>query len=336
MIAKNSNRPVTLSGTGHAVPGRLVLSADLDDMSGLTPGTVEKKTGLKQRYFASQSETAAQLAALACRKAMDAARLSWDDIDVLVDASATMDQGLPNNAALIHNELGLDRYSISTFDINCSCLSFIVALDHISWMLTAGIYRRVLIVSSDIASCALDWSDLGTSGIFGDGAAAAVIGLSENNTSCILSSKSQTVSEGVSYCGIQAGGSRFHPSKVKKNFNELAYFYMDGKAVFKLVSKYISEFVDDLLAMAGLSMDDIDRVVLHQASLSAMNHISKRLKIPDEKIINIFPYYGNQVAASLPTALDIGIKEGRIVCGQRVLLLGTGAGITISGLIMVY
>ena len=336
MSSQNPDRPVALLGTGHVVPDQVVLSTELDERFGFPPGTVENKTGVERRHFARRSETVAQLAAQACQRAMDTAGVSWDEIDVLVSACATMDQALPNNAALIHRELDLDRYAISCFDINCSCLSFLVALDHLSWLLAAGVYRRILIVSCDIASCALDWNDLGASGIFGDGAAAAVVGLSEDSSSCLLSSKLLTVSEGAGFCGISAGGSRFHPSRVTGDFDALTYFRMDGKAMFKLVSTRIEGFVNELLEQAGLVMNDLDYIVLHQASLMAMNHVIKRLKLPIEKTINIFPRYGNQVSASLPTALDIAIKQGDIVRGQRVLLLGTGAGITVSGLIMVY
>lgn len=328
-------RSVQILGTGHALPVRQVSSEELDQTLSLKRGTLRKKTGVAQRFFAAEGQTAAQLGAQAAHLALEAAGLTLGGIDCLVAASGTMDQGMPCNAALIHHELGLQASTIPAFDINASCLGFMTAVDHLSWALMGGRYQRVLIVSADIGSRGLDWSKLEASGIFGDGAAAVVLAVGAGE-SRILASSMQTLSRGVSYCRIEGGGTRFHPSRSGEEYRRQALFHMDGKAVFRLVAEYIEGFVDDLLLQADLRMSDIDWVVPHQASQLAMHHLAKRLRIPSAKMVDIFADHGNQIAASLPTALDIAVRDGRIQRGHRLLLLGTGAGVSISGLVMVY
>ena len=328
-------RAVKILGTGHVLPGRVVPSTELDNQLGLPSGKLESVGGVHQRYFVQSGENAAQLAAAAGRKALEAAGLTLADIDCLVATSATMDQGMPSNAALVHKELGLSQRAIPAFDINASCLGFLAALDSLSWMVTAGAYKRVLLVAADLASCGLNWNHLESSAIFGDGAAAAVIS-QDNSGSSILASALNTYSEGAHYCEIPAGGSRYHPSRIDQEFAPLTKFHMDGKKVFKLASQHMPDFIDKLLHVAGKSLGEIDWFVPHQASQLALHHLTKRLAVNPDKVVNIFANHGNQVAASLPTALDIAIRDGRIQRGQTLMLVGTGAGLSIGGVVLEY
>lgn len=335
--ANLSSRPISILGTGHALPCREILSSDLDIKLKHPMGYIERMSGVRKRHFAEPSETAAALGARAAILALQSADIDLSGIDCLIAASATMDQGLPSNAALMHHELGLSDSGVPAFDVNASCLGFLAAMDSVSWAITAGRYRRVLIVASDIASCGLDWSTLESSAIFGDGAAAAVIGLSdEKSGSQILSADLRTYSSGVEYCKIPAGGSRYHPSRINQPFIPLTTFRMDGKGVFKLASAHLPGFVDQLLERAALTRDELDWIVPHQASSLALSHLTKRLGFHGEKVINIFAEHGNQVAASLPTTLDMAIRDGRIRRGHRLLLLGTGAGLSLGGAVLVY
>lgn len=335
-------RNVAILGTGHALPRQVVESAALDTRLGLPPGSVFQAGGVIRRYFATPEESAASLAAQAARLALNAACLTLDDIDCLVAASGTMDQGMPYNAALIHAELGLSGRAIPAFDINASCLGFLTAFDTLSWLVAAQRYPRILIVAADLASCGLNWNMLESSAIFGDGAAAAIIGPRPDNVpgagGRILASALRTLSEGASLCQIPAGGSRFHPSRLaaEQAFAPLTLFQMDGKGVFRLAAAHLPGFVADLMHQAGLTIQEIDWVIPHQASHLALSHLSKRLGFPAEKVVNIFPLHGNQIAASLPTALDIAIRDGRVRRGQRLLLLGTGAGLSLGGMVLEY
>lgn len=332
-----TTRPILLLGTGHALPDHIVSSTTLDTQLKHPVGTVERLSGVRQRHFAREHDTAAALGAQAAHHALAAAHLSLADIDCLVAASGTMDQGMPSNAALIHRELGLSAYGIPAFDINASCLSFLVALDTLSWPLMAGRYRNVLIVAADLASCGLNWNTLESSAIFGDGAAAAVITQAAEGTgSRLLAADFRTLSDGADLCCLPAGGSRYHPSRTTEPFLDLTTFRMNGKGVFKMAAQHLPGFVDHILDQAGLTRHDLDWIVPHQGSLLAITHMSHRLGFPAEKVINIFPEHGNQVAASLPTALDIAIRDGRIQRGQRLLLLGTGAGLSLGAAILEY
>ncbi|HWV16626.1 MAG TPA: beta-ketoacyl-ACP synthase III [Cellvibrio sp.] len=328
-------RNIKILGSGHVLPNTRVLSSELDKKLGLAVGRIEQVGGVHQRHFAGLDETAASLAAAAAGKALQAAGLTLDDIDCLVATSATMDQGMPSNAALVHAELGLSQQAIPAFDINASCLGFLAALDSLTWMIAAGRYNRVLLVAADLASCGLNWDDLESSAIFGDGAAAVILGKSANNEGPrILASSLKTYSAGVHYCEIPAGGSRFHPTRINREFAPLTKFHMDGKKVFRLASEVMPEFMASLLRDANTSLQDIDWFVPHQASQLAIHHLTRRLNVEPEKVVNIFADHGNQVAASLPTALDIAIRDGRIQRGQRLMLIGTGAGLSMGGAVL--
>ncbi|GFM81359.1 3-oxoacyl-ACP synthase [Pseudomonas cichorii] len=328
-------RPVTILGSGHALPDRIVTSIALDHELGLAAGSVEQISGVIQRHVASSAETAASLGAMAARNALAAAGIELDQIDLIACASGTMDQGMPCNAALLQRELGMGHSGIPAMDINASCLGFIAAVDTLSWPLVAGRYRRVLLVCSDIASCGLDWKHVEVSGIFGDGAAAVVLCASESGAK-IIASNLKTFSEGAHLCQIPAGGSRFHPRRIDIPFEPLTSFSMQGKGVFRLAAKHLPTLMNDLLDQAGLTQDQIDWVIPHQASQQAMQHAARRLGFAPEKVIDVFAHHGNQVSASLPTALDIAIRDQRIQRGQILMLIGTGAGLSIGGMILEY
>lgn len=328
-------RPVVFRGTGCAVPNALVTSEQRDAELGLPAGTVFRSSGVESRYVASCAETASILGARAVCEAMQNSGLMPSDIDCLVVASASMDQALPYNAALIHKELGWNSGGRVTFDVGASCMSFLVALDQVSYPIVAGRFRNVVIVSSDISSCGLDWNVLESSAIFGDGAAAVVVSAAPQTSSTgILSSGFLTLSEGADYCEIPGSGTRNHPTRSMENQLQLNLFRMNGRAVFKLVSQHLPEFVARLCDDAGVVMSDLDWIVPHQASLLAMKHLTVRIGFEKEKVVDIFATRGNQVAASLPTALHVAVTDGRIRSGNLVLLLGTGAGVSIGGMIL--
>lgn len=330
------SRPLRILGTGHALPMRTVTSTELDSRLKLAPGTVERVSGVSQRRVAGRDETAASLGAIAAFNALHAAGLELDHIDLILCASGTQDQGMPCNAALLHRELGLGKSGVPAIDINASCLGFIAALDTVSWPLIVGRYERVLLVCSDIASCGLDWQQVEVSGMFGDGAAAAVLGVNQDGGVGILASSLKTYSEGAALCEIRGGGSRYHPSRIDVPFEPLTHFTMQGKAAFRLAVQHLPALVDELLDQAGMQQAQLDWIVPHQASRQSLDHAAQRLGFEAHKVIDILSVHGNQIAASLPTALDIAIRDQRIRRGHRVLLIGTGAGLSLGGMILEY
>lgn len=325
-------RALRILGTGAAVPDEALTSAELDERLGLPPGTVEDKTGVRVRYV--ERGSAAELGARAARKALAAAGVDLDDVDVVIGASATPDQPLPCNAALLHEELAPGR-PIPAWDVNASCMSFLVALDLAATLVDAGRHERILIVSSDLASVGLDWSDLGASGIFGDGAAAAVVGPADGSGSAVLSSGFETHSEGAHSCEIRGGGSRYAPDRVEGDYADWGRFRMDGGAVFRLAFRHLPPFVDRLLAATGVTMDDLSVVVPHQASHHGISWVRQQLGAGD-RVVDIYAEHGNQVGASLPSALHAAIETGRLRRGDHALLLGTGAGISLGGMVLCY
>lgn len=318
------------------MPAQEVTCDELDARLGLRPGTSYDLTGVRRRFLTTD-ETAAQLGAKACEAALANAGLAWSDIDCLVGASCTMDQALPYNAALIHAELGLSMRRTATFDIGASCMSFLAGLDVLSHAVEGNQYRNVMLVSADIATFGIDWTRLREGGIFGDGAAAAVICKAKDGEgSRILASRIATISEGAGYCRIPAGGSRHHPRRPGVDSHALSVFHMEGKSVFKLIAEELPGFVENLMEEAGLKMSEIALVVPHQGSQQAIRHMAKRLGVSSSQLVDIFQDYGNQVGASLPTALHIGLTQRSVRRGDPILMIGTGAGLTMGGMVLTY
>lgn len=327
--------PLAIAGTGLAVPGAELSAAALDARLGLATGESERITGVAKRHAATD-ETASQLGAAAVRAALADAGMVWEEVDALICASATMDQALPYNAAMILAELPEAlTHRVAALDVGASCLSFLQALDLASCALAAGRYGTIVIVSSDISTYTTDYRDLRSNGIFGDGAAAAVVRRTRaGEGSAVLASHSVTLPEGIEYCRIRSGGSRFHRRGYPEHGDAL--FEMNGRPLFALVARELPGFLEGLLASAGVTKAEIDMLVPHQASRQALDHVARMLGFDDGRMVDVFSQYGNQVAASLPTALHHAIRHHGLKRGGKVLLLGSGAGVTIGGIVLVY
>lgn len=327
--------PVKITGVGKYLPKNIVSSSDLDRRLNLPLGSIEKKSGLISRHFATMDETTSYMGSQAAIKAIAEAGISLTDIDAIIAACGAAEQPIPCTAVLLQKQLGLETSNIACFDVNSTCLSFLTALDIASYLIEGGRFKRILIVSSDIPSLGLNWNDMETAPIFGDGAAACVV---EKSLSCqsnkILATHMITQSIGSTFCQLEAGGTRFPPSS--KYDSQLGLFSMEGKKVFKLASQMLDQLHSTLFTKTDVTLADIDWVVPHQASLLALHHIRKRLGISKEKFVTIYPTYGNQMAASLPSVFCHLVEEGKLKRGQLVYLLGTGAGLSAAGMILEY
>ncbi len=326
-------RKIHILTTGIALPEKLLTHNELDGILGLRAGESLDITGVSQRYQATH-ETAADLASRACETVIRESGMSWNEIDVLVSASATMDKALPYNAAMIHARLGLEKNRTTTFDVGSSCMSFLTGLDLAGTLIDSGRYHNMILVSCDISSYTVDYTNLRENGIFGDGAAAVFLNKSEEGESEIIASRSITLSEGVDYCHINAGGSRYHRRVPDSAGNE--FFGMNGRQLLSLAERELPGFLKVLLAEAGMRMDDIDLVIPHQASKLSLDRLARKLRLSRDRYIDIFSEYGNQVSASLPTALHHAIIENRLKRGDTALLIGSGAGVTLGGMILKY
>lgn len=327
-------RNIAIAGTGVSVPDVILTAEELDRRLEMPSGESLRVTGIRQRHVA-RHETAAQIAAAATREALVDAAMAWEDIDCLVCASATMDQALPYNAAMVLAEMEIGRHRMATLDVGASCLSFLQAMDLMSCAIVAGRYRNVLIVSADISSFTTDYRNLRENGIFGDGAAAVILRPAlDEEPSRILASHCMTLPEGVDLCQIRSGGSRFH--RRGSNEHAQALFEMQGRPLFALVSRAMPDFVDELLQRAGVPREEVDLLIPHQASRQGMDHIGRLIGFNEGRMVDVFGEFGNQVGASLPTALHFAVKRYGLARGRTAMLLGTGAGVSMGGIIFIY
>jgi 3-oxoacyl-[acyl-carrier-protein] synthase III len=326
---------VSILGTGEYSPPRRVTSASLDERLGKTVGWCERHTGVVERGVAGDDETVIGMGALAARRAVEKAQIALTDLDAIIAVGSIPAQAIPCTAVLLQRELGLGASGIASFDVNATCLGFIAALDLVSAAIQVGHYRRVLMVASEKPSCCLDWKDAGTSALFGDGAGAAVIGPGGAGRE-LLSTHFQTFSEGADLCRVRAGGTLLHPSADLEAFLAAASFEMTGPALYRLAAQVMPRFLAQLLERAGLTTEAIDAWVPHQASGKGLQHMRAALEIAPQRFVSTLATHGNQVAASLPVALHLGIESGQIERGMTIALLGTGAGLSLGGAILRY
>ena len=323
---------IGLRGTGVSLPRQKTSSNVLDRELGKREGWLEENCGVRERFVCGE-ETQDELAADAAREALAEAGIAPSAVDFLIFASAVPKYSIPYTAPLIARQLGISGGGCATLDVNSTCLSFLSGFDIAASMIAAGRYRCALVVSSEIASRALPWqTDPATAGLFGDGAAAAVLTRPEpNQASHIRAVRFETHHEAYEACSLAAGGTGIDFHREPERFAAGSVFQMNGRELFRLTADKFPGFVDSLLEAAGWTRDSVDVVVPHQASPFALSHLVKRCGFAREKVVDIVATYGNQVAASIPTALHVARKQQRMPRGSRVILLGTSAGVSFGG-----
>ena len=289
----------------------------------LPKNTVELKGQV--RYRISEGESQISLAVSACEKALKNANITINDIDCIVSASAVGIQPIPCTAALIHEKIAKGT-SIPALDINTTCTSFITALDTMSYLVEAGRYKRVLIVSCDVASKALNPKQKESFQLFSDGAAAFVIEKTQKEIG-VIDAIQKTWSEGAHSTEIRGGLSNFHPKNYSEMTKEEYMFDMNGKTVLSLSISKIPELMKNFLKNNGMKVSDIDMTVPHQASV-AMPLVMQKLGIEKDKFLDEVKEFGNMVSASVPITLVHGLENGKIKSGNTILLIGTAAGLT--------
>lgn len=321
---------LTITGTGSYLPRGVLRSGEIDNRMGWAQGECERRYGIAARHVAAPEETSSHMAAEAAGRAMRMAGCGPKDLDLILGACGVMEQPIPSTATLVQDRLGLGRSGIPAFDVNATCLSFLQALD-LAWMqVQLGRVRRALVFSSDIASVGLDWNHPEAAAIFGDGAAAVIV--EAGGEGRILAHDFRTYAHGRDACVLEAGGTRINPARGIAPGKDR--FRMDGGRAFRIASRYLPRFLRGLLARAGVQIGDIDCVVPHQASALALRHATRNLRLPQGRVIDIFARIGNQIAASIPTALDHAVRTGRLRRGDNALLLGTSAGISLGAMMV--
>ncbi len=327
---------ISLAAVEHYIPPNIVTSEELDRRFNCPLGQHERHSGVKQRAY-GYDEPSVEMGYKAALKALDQAGLSIEDIDLIIGACATKYQQIPNNASIILSYFNTKK-KIPAIDIDTACSSHLVALNAASLYIHGNQYRTILIVSAESAHIALDKNDIKVNALFGDGAAATVVtkATSDNITSKILGYDLITLSNHYSLCEIQGGGSGKNFVTDPDGITKHHLFSMDGKKLFKLTLKELPVFVDRLCEKSGISKNEIDLVVPHQASKQANQLMFEKLGFSDDIVLSIIETHGNQVSVSIPTCFSIGLAENKIQRGMKLLLLGSAAGVSFGGMILEY
>ncbi len=326
---------VKIAGLGTYLPERSVSSRELEEELRLPAGWIERATGVRERRRAS-GETSVQMAALAGQQALRAAAVEPAQIDLVLHASASRRQLIPCSAAFVQREMGLPDGKSLCFDVDATCLSFMVALRVAAQLVAGGAYRCVLIVSAETTQKTLDPAEPESSVLMGDGAAAAVlVPTPSGEASGIWHSHFATHSCGAELTRCEGGGTLHHPNDPTTT-PAMNRFHMDGPAVYRMASRVLGPFLDDFFAHLGWDRTTVDAVVPHQASRPGVGLLTRKFGFRPEQLVLNLETRGNCVAASVPLALAEAVAAGRIRRGQRVFLIGTGAGLTLGGLALTF
>jgi 3-oxoacyl-[acyl-carrier-protein] synthase III len=323
-----------IAGLGRYLPQRVVSNEEIERRCELPAGWIERKTGVRERRWV-EGESNSVMGARAAAEAVAAAGLGLADIDLIVNASGSQEQAIPDGGPLLQRELGLGGTGVPCFSVHATCLGFVVALDVCAALLATGRYRRILVVCADIGSVGLNFKEPESASLIGDAAAAAVLTLpGPGEPSSVLAARLETYGEGADLTEIRGGGSRHHPNRPDTR-PEDNLFHMDGPKIYRLAMEHLGGFLERLRPGLSSGLGQIELVVPHQASLLAVRAL-RHFGVPDERVIVNLDRVGNCIATSIPSALYDAVHEGRLQRGQEVLLLGTGAGLSIGGAILVY
>jgi 3-oxoacyl-[acyl-carrier-protein] synthase-3 len=326
--------PVKIAGLGTYLPEQRISNAQLERELGLNPGWIERATGVVERRRAGR-ETVVDMAAAAARMALRNADLSPHSIDYVIGASSSPLQAIPCTAAFVHRALELPQGRSACFDVNATCVSFLVGLHTAAQLIAAGA-NSVLIFSSEKTSFTLNHNEPESAVLMGDGAAAAVIVPAiPHEASSLHLARFVTHSSGVRLTEARGGGTLHHPNDPATT-REMNTFHMDGPGVFKLVLRHLGPFIEQFLADVGWSRADVDLLVPHQASGPGVRLLTHRYGFNPEQVFLNLPTRGNCIAASLPIALSEAVEAGRVQRGQRLMLLGTGAGLTLAAIALTF
>jgi 3-oxoacyl-[acyl-carrier-protein] synthase-3 len=310
-------------GTGSYLPEKVLSNRDLEKLVDTSDEWIYTRTGIRQRHIAADNENSSDLALNASRRALDAAGLAPEDIDLLIVATTTGDMVFPSTACLLQAKLGMTQGA--AFDMQAVCSGFVYALATADQFMKCGQYRHALVVGSEVYSRILDWQDRSTCVLFGDGAGAVVLARSE--TPGILVARLHSDGRYANILSVPGGVSRGAVAG-------RPLLQMEGNAVFKLAVKVLGEVADETLEAAGLQRSDIDWLVPHQANIRIIQATAKRLGLSMERVVTTVDRHANTSAASVPLALDGAVREGRIRPGQHVLLEGVGGGFTWGAVLM--
>ena len=330
----NIQRTFSIKGVGQYLPNTIVASSEIEADLGLPKNWINKFLGVESRHIAKE-ESNSEMGAKALQEALIDAKLKIEDIDCLIGASATFDYIIPNRSSMIKNQFQEAKdLDFPCLDINTVCTSFITAMEYASHLLQTNDYNNIAIVSSEISSKGLNPNNTKTYCLFGDGAAAFILSKTKQDAG-LIKYKLKTYTESAMHTIIEGGGNKNHP-KDHPYDSTLYSFKMEGRSLLKTAKKYLPLFFDDFYNNISANLENTSWIVPHQASkmgLKIMRHLNGD---KSNNIVNYLAKYGNCIAASIPLALVQHIKSGKLKENDTCMLIGTSAGMSISGLLLKY
>jgi 3-oxoacyl-[acyl-carrier-protein] synthase III len=324
MLANVSrNGAIGITGVGSYVPDRVMTNDDLAKTVDTSDEWITERTGIKERRIAAPGQAASDLALPAARQALGAAGLDGADVDLVVVATVTPDMFFPSTGSLLASALGADE--AGAYDLSAGCTGFMYALAQAYGALAGGLAQTALVVGAETLSKITNWHDRATCVLFGDGAGAVV--LEHVSDGGFLGFELGSDGEGGKDLSVPGGGSR-NPVSAQTVEQELHFLRMNGREVYKFATRVLVSSAQKLLEECGLTVEDVDLYIPHQANKRIIDHAARNLGIPEDKIFVNLQRYGNTSSASIPLCLAEAVAGGRLTKGTRVLMTGMGAGLT--------
>jgi 3-oxoacyl-[acyl-carrier-protein] synthase-3 len=306
-------------GTGSYLPPKIVTNIELEKTLDTTDEWITSRTGIKERRVVDDQSTC-DLALEASRKALEMAEMKASELDLVILATTTPDKIFPATATMLQDRIGA---SCPAFDIQAVCAGFVFALTTAQQYIENGVAENILVVGSETMSKIVDWNDRSTAILFGDGAGAVVVS-KDNNT-------------GIKHAKLCSDGSYLSSLHVNKNgINETGTIEMAGNEVYRIAINRLSDLAEEALKDCNMTSDDLAWMIPHQANIRIISAVAKRIKLPMHKVILTIEKHGNTSAASIPLALDVAVRDGRIKKGDNLLFEGIGGGFSWGSLLVEY
>ncbi|EMS36163.1 beta-ketoacyl-ACP synthase III [Candidatus Liberibacter americanus] len=315
-----------IKGFGSCLPKRAFLNSELEMLTDTYDDWIKRRVGINQRYIAGKDETTASLGEIAARDALSHAKMDVADIDLVIVATTTPNQTFPSTAVNIQNRLGMNNGF--AFDIQAVCSGFVYAMVTADSYIRSGVVQRVMVIGSDTFSRIVDWSDRSTCILFGDGAGAVILESMKVENDYDVGILSTCLRSDGSH------GDKLYVDGGPSTSGTVGHVRMKGKEVFKYAIESAVSLIDDVFSLSNLTIKDIDWFVPHQANSRIIHSIAEKVNIPISKVIITVDMHGNTSAASIPLALDVAVKDGRIKKGDCILLQAMGGGFT-SGAVLI-
>jgi 3-oxoacyl-[acyl-carrier-protein] synthase-3 len=326
MTSKNAG----IIGMGHSYPEGILTNADLEKIVETSDEWITTRTGIKQRHKAADNEYTSQFGTAAAKKAIERAGLKPEDIELIVCATTTPDQIMPSTGALIQAQLGTTN--AAGMDIFAACSGFLYGLTMVESMIRTEQIKYALVVGAEVLTKYVDYTDRSTCVIFGDGAGAAVLG-PVNSGRGILATKIKSDGRYEEQLYAPGGGTKLGTTHETID-NRMHFFKMKGNELFKVAVRSMAEISAEMIEKAGVTIDDIDLVIPHQANQRITDAVASRLGVAEDKVYSNIAEHGNTSSASIPIAIDECIESGRIKEGSLVLLTAFGGGVTWGGTVL--